>query len=947
MFHSFWNKFLPASLALAIALIAAISTFAANTKAQESDPAFAWSLAATAPRSRLDEATLLRLEQNGLRIAAAGSDETQQVSLAGDDGLDQLRAVLHLASAQRLNPILSPTKLTLRGEVRQGDRWTLALDSNLTTGYSWELAGAGELVVEEAPDRLETVSSKIGAPLRQTFSFKAIRSGAASIELVYRRPFGPLETPTLVLEVQAPALLLLSDLTDPARMSELEMPLPVDQPASPSSAEDLPAYFSWKDLGKVTPIRDQNPCGSCWAFATVASLETAVYIQDNEYSDLSEQYLVSCNTDGWDCWGGGTAHSYHQDKIPPGEPSAGAVMEENFRYSASDEACNPPHPHAFKISGWQYVTTTTPNTNAIKNAVYTYGAVKASMCAGSAFQNYSGGVFTTNESYLCPLGSHTNHAISIIGWDDSLGAWLIKNSWGNTWGEEGYMRIAYGTSGIGIAASYVVYAGNPLPSRPNLVSPAQGANFNTDEAPVFTWTTANRAVEYYLNVTSDSGYAAGSGWISAVSFPWSTLPAGVYHWNVKGRNSQLQEGDWSETWTFTVANPPPAPELFVPADGQNFSPVHPIALSWTKLGAGITYSVYLCGYSNGDSLGFEWWQSEAFYNIYNRPDACGWDGPITWKVKAKNAAGESPFSETRTLTIGWTLPKTELLSPVNESRLSTALPVQLQWKPVPGAREYFVEHWYGSSTPHESGWITGTTWNIGYLSSLTNHDNSWWVKSRESYEGEGNWSLSWHFYMRDPPPPPTLLSPASGLVMQSGTALDLKWNANAAPVLYHVRLWTEAGDETITPNQAGTTWNTGLLLPGGKYNWQVFAFGNEVDSLPSETRTFRLFGAPLAPEVIYPVTALVPRSFPVRFSWQEDINATEYRLELWKTGQEGAILADSGWVNKLYWLSRPLEPAGYSFRIKSRNPYAESEWSSVYQFTAYEDYLVMLPIAMR
>ncbi|MBM3157957.1 MAG: hypothetical protein FJ004_11840, partial [Chloroflexi bacterium] len=117
----------------------------------------------------------------------------------------------------------------------------------------------------------------------------------------------------------------------------------------------LPSSFDWRTRGGVTDVRTQW-CGDCWAHATVASLESNIKIFDGKTENLSEQYLVSCNTDGWNCISGGWfAHNYHQWKRPPSENDAGAVMESRFPYAGSDVACcsaGCPYPHPYKLITW-------------------------------------------------------------------------------------------------------------------------------------------------------------------------------------------------------------------------------------------------------------------------------------------------------------------------------------------------------------------------------------------------------------------------------------------------------------------------------------------------------------------------------------------------------------------------------------------------------------------
>ena len=148
------------------------------------------------------------------------------------------------------------------------------------------------------------------------------------------------------------------------------------------SALSSPSSFDWRELpGGNTPVRNQGGCGSCWAFSTVAPLETLISYHCKNVVDLSEQYLVSCNMewdqwgDRWGCDGGWFAHDYHEWKYSSeqGETDFGAVFDTNFPYSASDGACNGPHPHAYKISDWRFIASQwdVPSVDAIKAAIQT------------------------------------------------------------------------------------------------------------------------------------------------------------------------------------------------------------------------------------------------------------------------------------------------------------------------------------------------------------------------------------------------------------------------------------------------------------------------------------------------------------------------------------------------------------------------------------------------
>ena len=224
---------------------------------------------------------------------------------------------------------------------------------------------------------------------------------------------------------------------------------------------DLPEIFDWRDIDGVdytTPIKSQGSCGSCWAFGTVAPLECNIKIKDGVTIDLSEQYLVSCNSDGWGCNGGWWAHDYHQWK-PDYCGGVGAVLEQYFPYEADDLPCNCPYPHDYLIDDWVYIGTppTVPPVDSMKQAIMDYGPISVAACVNTAFHDYSGGIFSG------PTCSNINHAIALVGWDDTQGTdgvWFLRNSWGTGWGEDGYMRIEYGVCDVGYNACYVDYAGS-------------------------------------------------------------------------------------------------------------------------------------------------------------------------------------------------------------------------------------------------------------------------------------------------------------------------------------------------------------------------------------------------------------------------------------------------------------------------------------------------------
>ncbi len=245
---------------------------------------------------------------------------------------------------------------------------------------------------------------------------------------------------------------------------------------------DLPESFDWREevTGGLPSIKNQGSCGSCWAFGTIAPIECNIKIKDGVEVDLSEQWLVSCNQDGYSCSGGWWCHDYFMEN---GKTDlcgdSGAVLEEDFPYTATNAPCNCPYPHEYFIEDWAYVGN--PNgvatVDQIKQAIYDYGPVSVAVCVNSAFSGYTGGVFSG------PTCHEINHAVALVGWDDNQGSngiWFLRNSWGAGWGEGGYMRIEYGVCDVGYRTVRVKYRDSIRINLPDGVPDAILPGVNTN-----------------------------------------------------------------------------------------------------------------------------------------------------------------------------------------------------------------------------------------------------------------------------------------------------------------------------------------------------------------------------------------------------------------------------------------------------------------------------------
>jgi C1A family cysteine protease len=209
-----------------------------------------------------------------------------------------------------------------------------------------------------------------------------------------------------------------------------------------SAPVSLPPAFDWRNVSGnnyVTPVRDQGSCGSCWAFATTAGIESKALITYNRPGtnrNLSEQIVLSCSGAG-SCDGGsvGGASNFLR--------TTGTNQESCYTYTAQNgncsSACSNWQTTTHKIDHWSSVASgSSPAASTLKNAIYTNGPIVAVYDVYSDFYAYHAGVYSYASGEY-----EGGHAILIVGWNDMESAFIVKNSWGTGWGDSGFFRIAY------------------------------------------------------------------------------------------------------------------------------------------------------------------------------------------------------------------------------------------------------------------------------------------------------------------------------------------------------------------------------------------------------------------------------------------------------------------------------------------------------------------------
>jgi cathepsin L len=216
-------------------------------------------------------------------------------------------------------------------------------------------------------------------------------------------------------------------------------------------ANNIPDSVDWREKGIVNPIKDQGiNCGSCWAFSAIASLESQYAKSTGQLVSFSEQQLVDCSRDYDEngCKGGSVDYAFQYIK-----DNRGIDTEDCYSYEAVDKACRfNSSCLGTSISG--FVRIPQGDEQALTEAVASIGPISVCIDANhTGFQHYSDGIYGDDACSQI----NTDHCVAIVGYGSENGQdyFILRNSWGSDWGEQGYMRMVRGKNMCAIATDAV------------------------------------------------------------------------------------------------------------------------------------------------------------------------------------------------------------------------------------------------------------------------------------------------------------------------------------------------------------------------------------------------------------------------------------------------------------------------------------------------------------
>ncbi len=485
-----------------------------------------------------------------------------------------------------------------------------------------------------------------------------------------------------------------------------------------------------------------------------------------------------------------------------------------------------------------------------------------------------------------------------------------------------YWRVSAGNDyGFGAFSQTRVFHTGSVPAAPALVSPADGATGQPTSLSL-VWSRSTGASTYHLQVSTDPGFAGGfvvnDSTITDSTFVVSGLAfSTTYHWRVSARNG-VGGGPFSASRSFaTQLQPPPAPVLTTPANNAVNQPTT-IDFAWT--GSGPTFRLQV-GTDSTFASGIFFDDSTIAANTRQVTGFAN-NAKYYWRVRAKNGAGNGPYSSTFNFTTVIAPPPAPALATPPDGATNVSQTPNLVWNPASGATTYRLQVARDTAFTQitvDDSTLIGTSRAIGPL--LSNTTYFWRVRARNA-GGNSAYSTRFRFTTTAAPPIPAQVAPVDSATRVARTPTFI-WNRVPGATAYHLQISSDPGFGTVLYNDSTIVDSARTAGPfpfGARLHWRIRSKNTAGTSPFSVPKVFTIMLEPPAvPTLVSPANNAINQSVTPTLRWRSTSLAATYDLQIaLDTLMSNIVVADSG-ITDSSRVVRIAPSTAYYWRVRGQN----------------------------
>jgi uncharacterized protein YhjY with autotransporter beta-barrel domain len=321
---------------------------------------------------------------------------------------------------------------------------------------------------------------------------------------------------------------------------------------------DLPDAFDLRDVdgrAYIGPVKNQDPMGTCYAFGAVAAAEStynrSMGLFDERAVRFSESFIIWSLSPYYEGFGPYSGANYDYDELQA-LVDYGLPTEEAFPYATSQPGDLRWDADRVRFGSWHRIPANDIET--MKRVIQTFGAIDAAVYVDDAFAYHGDGVFS--NAYTSPMTTveyhtTTNHAISLVGWDDNAdgegrGAWILRNSWGPSWGTDGYMLIDYTSAAVATSGTYLVYGdwtGEDfrLENTTDITAIIENSGHQPVARGIYEWGGNHAFIGNIADIRSEAAVDSGSPYVHGI-FLWAGDDSAVANDGVVAAKASTADG---------------------------------------------------------------------------------------------------------------------------------------------------------------------------------------------------------------------------------------------------------------------------------------------------------------------------------------------------------------------------------------------------------------------